>query len=252
VRFLEVRVANRRSVISKFMIGLALGACVVSARPAAAQSTIFNIPSTDTVAPKKVYFEFDYLMQLPKPDEGQFQTLAPRVVIGVTPQLEVGANYFITRYADDGGSYKTFQPNAKYKFFSNDDQGLAAAAGFIGYVASDDNDSFGQIYGEVSKKFKSGARVHGGLFTSVSYGNDNVQGAILGYEQPITSKASFVVDMLTGDNFWGYLTPGVSIVLPHSGLLNIGYSIGYNELKGDGDPDNRNNALFVYYGLILY
>ena len=60
---------------------------------------------------------------------------------------------------------------------------------------------------------------------------------------------SFVADWFSGKNSIGYFTPGISVTLPHSGLLNIGYSIGYNELKGDGDPDYRNNALFVYYGI---
>ena len=36
---------------------------VVSAQSAMAQSTIFNIPSTDTVSAKKVYGEFDSLPQ---------------------------------------------------------------------------------------------------------------------------------------------------------------------------------------------
>jgi hypothetical protein len=74
-------------------------------------------------------------------------------------------------------------------------------------------------------------------------------GVIVGYEQPLSSTVSFVTDFLSGNNFWGYLTPGISVVLPHSGLLNIGYSIGYNELTGDGSSDYRNCALFVYYGV---
>jgi hypothetical protein len=41
---------------------------ILAAETAAAQSTIFNIPTTDTVAKGKVYFEFDYEPQLPKPD----------------------------------------------------------------------------------------------------------------------------------------------------------------------------------------
>jgi hypothetical protein len=229
--------------------GFVLGLAVVSAQPAAAQSTIFNIPTTDTVAPKKGYFEFDYLMQLPKPDAGQFNTFAPRIVVGVTPMIEVGANYAVTKYSDDGGTIKIFQPNVKVKLFNNDDNGVAVAAGLIGYIPADDLDKFGQIYGLVSKKIKSGARFHVGGYGALSCECDDKGGVILGYEQPLTGKVSFVTDFLSGENFWGYLTPGISVVLPHSGLLNIGYSIGYNELKGNGNPDNRNNAFFIYYGI---
>ena len=167
--------------VIRLAIGVALGAVVV--QPAAAQSTIFNIPSTDTVAPKKGYFEFDYLMQLPKPDAGQFQVFAPRIVVGVTPMLEVGANYAITKVSDGGGTVKLFEPNAKVKFFADDDKGLAATAGVIGYIASDSADSFGQIYGNVSKKIKSGARFTAGIYGALSCdacnGSSNKVGAIL-------------------------------------------------------------------------
>lgn len=244
---------NRSGRISRLVIGMALGACVVAARPAAAQSTIFNIPSTDTVAPGKGYVEFDYLLQLPKPDAFQFQTFAPRALVGVTPKLEVGVNVGYTKLADDGGSTTIVQPNAKFKFFADDDKGLAATAGIIGYLPNHDGDKFGQIYGNVSKKLKSGTRLTGGAYAALSCdacdGAANKGGAILGLEQPVTPTVSVVVDFLSGKNFWGYLTPGISVVLPHSGLLNIGYSIGTNELMGDGDSEYRNNALFVYYGI---
>lgn len=235
-------------MISTLVIGLALGACVIAVRPAAAQSTLFNIPSTDTVSPGKGYFEFDYFGQMPKPDVGQFQVFTPRLVVGVTPQLEVGVNIAFSKVSDGGGTTKIFQPNAKYKFYADDDKGLAASAGIIGYMVSDGGDDFGQVYANVSKKLKSGTRVTGGLWGSLSYGSDNTAGVLLGLEQPITPKVSFVADYLSGKNFWGYFTPGISVVLPHSGLLNIGYSIG-NDSFEDGTADYKNRALFVYYGI---
>lgn len=229
------------------MCGLTIGLCAISARPAAAQSTIFNIPTTDTVSPKKGYFEFDYLLQAPAPDAGKFQIFTPRIVAGVTPQLEVGVNFANVNYADGGGTFSQIQPNAKYKFFADDATGMAASAGVIMYAGiNKDQDSFGQIYGNFSKKFSSGARATLGAYTSVSYPADNQVGVILGYEQPIASNVSFVADFLSGKNFWGYFTPGVSIVLPHNGLLNIGYSLGNDSYD---DPSNNNRALFVYYGI---
>jgi hypothetical protein len=241
--------------VKRFSTGLALVAAVVCARPAAAQSTLFNIPSTDTVAPKKVYFEFDYMMQLPKPDFGQFQVFTPRGLVGITPNAEVGVNYATFKYADDGGTDKIFQPNFKYKFLADDAKGLAASAGVIGYFPDESGDKFGQVYANVSKKMANGSRATVGAYGALSCdacdGAANKVGAIVGYEQPVGGPASFVVDLLTGKNFWGYLTPGVSVVLPHNGLLNIGYCIGWNELVGDGDPDYRNNMLFVYYGIVL-
>jgi hypothetical protein len=240
---------NRRIMrwVSRIALSLALGA--VGARPAPAQSTIFNIPTTDTVSPKKGYFEIDYLPQAPAPEGSSWQIIMPRIVLGVSPQVEVGLNSFNTMYADGGGTYAYIQPNVKYKFFANDDQGLAAAAGIIGYVPvnkRDSSDSFGMVYGLFSKKVTDGPRFHAGVYQSLSYGDDETGGVILGYEQPLSSRASFVVDFLSGKNFWGYLTPGISIVLPRNGLLNIGYSLGNDSYE---DPSNDNRALFVYYGI---
>ena len=229
---------------------MAFGACVVAATPAAAQSTIFNIPTTDTVAPHKGYFEFDYLAELPKADLGAWQVFDQRIVIGVTPQIEVGANIAITHVSDGGGNVTNFQPNVKYKFFADDDKGLAASVGAIAYLPNKGGDKFGQVYANVSKKIKSGARFTGGVYGAVSCdgcsGSANKIGVIAGYEQPINAKVSFVADWLSGKNFWGYFTPGISVTLPHSGLLNIGYSIGNDSFKNN---DLKNRALFVYYGI---
>jgi len=239
-------------LVVKLAIGVALGA--ITASPAAAQSTLFNIPSTDTVAEKAVYGEFDYFMQLPKPESGQFQIFAPRIIFGVTPQVEVGANVGITHYADDGGNYLLFQPNVKYKFFADDDAGLAASAGVIGYIANNDGDHFGQVYANVSKKMSNGSRVTAGGYGAISCdycdGGANKGGVLLGLEQPVAPNVSIVIDWFSGKNFWGLFTPGVSFVLPHNGLLNIGYSIG-NDSWGDDTKDYRNRALFIYYGLLV-
>jgi hypothetical protein len=50
-------------VLSGLFVALLL---VVAAQTAMAQSTIFNIPTTDTVSKGKGYFEFDFLAQAPQ------------------------------------------------------------------------------------------------------------------------------------------------------------------------------------------
>jgi hypothetical protein len=232
--------------VSKLVMGVALGASVLWAQPAAAQSTIFNIPSTDTVAPSKAYFEFDYVMQLPKPDSDQFQVFTPRLVAGVSPQLEVGINVGVTHYSDGGGNVTYFQPDAKYKFWADDDKGLAASAGVVFYVPTKSvYDKFGLIYGNVSKKIKQGSRFTFGAYGAPGLDADTKGGVILGAEVPLTPKVSFVADWFSGKNFFGYFTLGISVTLPHSALFNIGYSIG----NDSGTPDYRNRALFAYYGI---
>ena len=52
-------------------------AFVLVAQSAMAQSTIFNIPSTDVVDKGKGYFEIDLLPQAPKPDSGPSRPTSP-------------------------------------------------------------------------------------------------------------------------------------------------------------------------------
>jgi hypothetical protein len=228
---------------------LALGAVVVE--PVAAQSTIFNVPTTDTVAVGKAYFEFDYLPQVPAPDEGgRFQTYTPRIVFGVVPNLEAGVN--VSNFHLNNQTFSLFQPNAKYKFYADDDEGLAAAAGIIGYIPinhRDDSATFGLVYGNFSKKFKSGnygPRITFGPYGVIGDIAGPNGGVLAGYEQPVNAKVSIVADWFSGKNFFGFFTPGISITLPANGLLNIGYSFGNDSF---GDPGNDNRTLFVYYGI---
>jgi hypothetical protein len=232
-------------------------AIIALEQAASAQSTIFNIPTTDTVTPRKGYFEFDYLPQIPKPEgAGRIQIFNPRIVAGLAPNLEAGANIASYYYGGEPSStFSYFQPNIKYKFAQSVDRGLAASAGLIWYTPINHRegaDSYGLVYGNFSKKFVTGS--YGPRITFGPYGvvaaNDNYvgtkAGAIVGYEQPIHSKASIVADWFSGVSGFGYFTPGVSITLPRNGLLNIGYSIGNDSYR---DPGNDNRYLFVYYGI---
>src|SRR5215470_5460569 len=110
-----------------FALGV-LGALMVLQRQTAlAQSTIFNIPTTDAVAPKKVYFEFDFLSHLESHDNGGFQTYVPRVVVGVGKGVEVGLNVASTHSAAPTVVYA--QPNIKWGFYANEEGGTAMSAG---------------------------------------------------------------------------------------------------------------------------
>jgi len=233
--------------------GLALLVVMSFAQIAMAQSTLFNIPSTDVVAPKKVYAEFDYFANLPKQDSGMFQWFVPRAVVGVGANIEAGANVLIAHVPNSTNSF--FQPNVKWKFAHSDEKGLAGAAGIIWYTPIDDRDgvdSYGLVYGNFSKKFMGtyGPRITMGPYGFVGtndawYGTK--AGAIIGMEQPVHPKVTILADWFSGVSGFGYFTPGVSVALPHSSLLNIGYSIGNDSYESG----NNNRALFIYYGITL-
>ncbi len=230
-----------------------------------AQSTIFNIPTTDTVAKKKAYAEFDFLPQVPAPDNSRIYLYNPRLVVGVPGNVEIGANFPITNIQASGASttYDYIQPNAKWKFYENENKGIAFAAGGLLNTPlnkRDGQDTWGLVYGLFSKKIKTGdygPRFHAGAFGVVSANQDPKQGpvsfvgrragVILGYEQPVSKKISIVADWFSGKNNIGYFTPGISITLPKNGLLNAGYSIGNDSWENANATKNR--YLFLYYGV---
>ncbi|HWW77111.1 MAG TPA: hypothetical protein VNZ44_17040 [Pyrinomonadaceae bacterium] len=214
---------------------------------ARAQSTLFNIPSTDVVAEKHVYLEFDFVSHLEAHGDGGFQGYVPRAVYGVGGHLEVGANVAFLD-AEAPGQPAELQPNVKYQFYSNETNGVAAAAGAVLYAPVSHRagtDTFGLVYAVVSKKVKGsyGPRVTGGGYGLLGRadGGGTLGGAVVGYEQPLHKRVSFVGDWLSGRNRFGYVTPGLSFALPHASALYAGYSVG--------NAGRKNNALFVYYGV---
>jgi hypothetical protein len=238
--------ANLQRIV--FLIALAV-AC--SAQSALAQSTLFNIPTTDTVAKGKVYLEFDFQAQLPKPAGADRQyTIDPRVVAGPGGNVEIGAN--VEGFRTPPITSTRLEPNIKWKFVHDNNNGLAAAAGSILYVPLNHRDTmntFALVYGNFSKKLNPGN--NGPRFTAGTYGvvtNGTwvgpKAGALVGYEQPIQSKITFVADWFSGKNFFGYFTPGFSIKLPANSVFNAGYSLGNNSYHG-----NDNRFLFLYYGI---
>jgi hypothetical protein len=215
---------------------------------AVAQSTLFNILSTDVVAKKKVYFEFDFISHLEGHENGGFQTYAPRIVVGLEKGVEAGVNLATTHSTAPTIVY--VQPNMKWQFYSNEKSGTTVTVGGIGYVPAKDtssNDSFGFLYGNASKKFKGdyGPRLTVGGYGLVGVDVKGIDkgGAMLGYEQTLARKASFVADWFSGRNGFGYVTPGFSFSLPKNSVINIGYSLG--------NHGKKNNALYGYFGITL-
>jgi hypothetical protein len=232
---------------------------------AMAQSTIFNIPTTDTVSKGKQYFEFGVMPQLPASKDTRSYLYNPRFVLGLPHDIEAGVNVPIWNVRGSGFSDTNayIQPNIKWKFYRNDDSGLAAAAGFLWNAPinhRNGQEGWGMAYGLLSKKFKAGnygPRFHVGGYGVVHANQDPTigpvsfkgprAGAIIGYEQPVHSNISFVADWFSGKNGLGYFTPGVSITLPKNGLLNVGYCFGNDSWASSNATKNR--YLFVYYGI---
>jgi len=236
---------------------------LVVARSASAQSTIFNVPTTDTVEKGKGYFEFDFLPQAPGPDTGSRVIIYnPRLVVGLPHDAEIGVNVPVYHFSDsDPSNFGYVQPNVKWRYYKNDEKGVAAGVGVVANAPLNNRDSqlaWAYVYGNFSKKVKSGnfaPRFTAGPYGVIAKQDDPVKvgfvgtrgGVLLGYEQPVTGRISFVADWFSGKNSIGYFTPGVSVTLPHSGLFNAGYSLGNDSWEHSNAT--RNRYVFLYYGV---
>ena len=221
-----------------------------SEQTAIAQSTIFTVPTTDTVEKNKVCLEFDGSIQAPEADgSDRLYLFLPRAVVGLGHDVEAGANVAVVHQGASNNLF--FQPNIKWQFFNDEKTGMAASVGGILYVPINNRqgvDTYGLLYANLSRSVgKYGPRLTVGPYGVVGGTGSFVgpkAGAIAGFEQPIHPKVSIVADWFSGKNSFGYFTPGVSITLPRKELLNAGYSIGNDSYNGNL---TRNRLVFLHY-----
>lgn len=212
-----------------------------------AQTTIFNVPSTETAGANKFYLEADAITNFSRFRNGGFQTYGARGVYGVGTDFEVGANFFFSRGAFNRAF--EFQPNLKFKALKNERLGVTISSGatfFVPLNRAAGNRTYAMSYTNVSKKFTSfkGTRVTGGLYTIVGIKESvfgTKKGAIVGVEQPLTKRLTFVADWYSGKNRFGYSTAGFNLAIPKNQSLTLGYSVG--------NFGRRNNTLTGFYSI---
>lgn len=237
---------KRKSTI--LTLPLLLLFCLLSCQTIVAQSTLVNVPSTDVVPAKGIYLEMDFITNYAwQRTENSFQNYLPRAVVGLGNNLEAGVNVSYTR-VPGGGAPVELQPNMKWRFYENEEKGLAASVGCIWFVPvthRSNTHTIGNCYSVLSKQWKGsyGPRFTGGAYTMVNARRDDGSrvGAIVGYEQPLSKKVGFIVDWFSGENRFGYISPGFRIITAHNGSLLTGYS--------NANHDRSNNSFFAYYGL---
>ena len=235
---------NRTAIIT--WLAAAFIVCLLSQRTAMSQSTILNVPSSDVVSAKKLYAEFDFITNYAWERHGSFQNYLPRAVLGVGHSVEVGANVSYTHVSGESQPLE-IQPNIKWRFYSNEANGTAAAVGCMLYAPVTDRERASPLvhcYTTASKKLNGryGPRFTGGVYGLMPASADqkNRFGAIVGYEQKLTKRIGLLVDWTSGENRLGYLNSALNFLTSHSSSLSAGYSVA-NHGRGK-------NALFVYYG----
>jgi hypothetical protein len=232
---------KQKSLWIYFLIGFALRSFQV----VPAQSSIFNVPSTDVMPPHTLYVEADYIAHPASYEDGGFHYFGPSIIYGVRKNFEIGLNAYATRSGEPGAA--ELQPNVKWQFYNNETRGIAAAAGgmlFVPLTRRPGTNVKAMLYATISKQVKKdfGPRITTGAYSFAGRMADGETrgGMLLGFEQPINRRLSFVADWYSGHNSYGYAAAGFGITLPNKNALYLGYSFGN---RGRG-----NNWLGIFYG----
>ena len=199
---------------------------------AAFQSVAAQSFSSDTLGNGERYFEGNLWTATQSHRNGGEQIYGGRFAYGLTKNVEVGV----------GGSFSNphdieyppeIQPNLKWKFYENETRGITASTGvtaFIPFARGAGTDGFAMVYANLSKNVR---KLNGATFTVGGYtliGRNKEFGSRKGfnfvYDQPLARRVSFSAQWVTGDNRFGYVTPGFNFVVSKRSSLFAGYSIG--------------------------
>ncbi len=195
-----------------------------------AQETVFNVPTTDVLAPGKIYAELDISA---KPNNSaalnRFSSFVPRIVVGAGGRVEVGLN--VVGNVQPGADATTLVPAVKWKVYDGGDNGWAIAVGdnlFIP-VRNKSYNAGTYAYTMAQKTFKTKTCVgFGGYFFSknVVAPNASRAGGQFTFEQPVTDKFGVGADWFTGKHASGYFTVGGYYKLTKKLTGYAAYSIG--------------------------
>ena len=213
---------------------------------ASGQTSLFSVPTADVLQEGGKYLEFDLDTHLGNYRKGGLQSHGLFSQYGAGKNLEVGLNGYLVRDMT-GLRPVELQPNVKFKVYENESIGLSAATGVVAYLPLSRGfrrESVVSIYAVAKKQFQN-TRVpvlHGGMYKLVGPGAEKgrTTGVLLGLEQRIMKKISFIADWRSGRNRFGYAAAGLSISLTKRSFLSPAYYFG-NEGRG-------NNSLGIYYG----
>ena len=223
---------------------LLLLALTYAPRDARAQTSILTVPTGDVLADGESELSFEFEARPVAVRNGGFRTFGLFLVHGARKGLEVGVNAYFTKDGEQSAPVE-LQSNIKVRLYESEEKGVAAAAGAVLYAPTGrgGGDTLGVAYSSVTKSVAGlgGARLTGGGYAVIGQnrGAGSNAGALLGYEQPLHSRLSFVADWNTGRNRFGYAAAGFNLTLSGRDTLTSAYYFG-NEGRG-------NNFLGVYY-----
>lgn len=229
----------KNSILNPGLLILIIAFCFATAT---AQQTIFNVPTTDVLDKGKVYLELDAAFKADNQNEfGRFSSFTPRGVAGVGGNVEIGLN--VTGNIQPGADSTTLVPTAKWRFYQNENRGVALIAGSNLYFPARN-----RVYKVGTYSYVAGSKtINKTRLTAGAYvASKNVfaakavrSGGQFGFEQALNDKVTLAADWITGRHAAGYFTPGV-IYKPHPQVTTyFSYSIG-------NDAARRGNHFFLF------
>jgi len=223
-----------------------LGAFVLAAAvTASAQTTLFNIPVADTLQKGSWGVEADFITKPVKYSDGGYQTYGYRVAYGLNNKTEIGSNFYYTWNGSESTAQAEF--SVKQNVYRNEKYGVTVSGGAVAFLplqSRNGDKTSVMVYGVVGKTVEplNGMTVTGGAYHIIGGSKDfgDKTGAIVGVNQPIVPRVSFVADWFSGKNRLGYASAGLNFAVTKRQYLTTGYSFG-NSGRG-------NNAFAAYYG----
>ncbi|MGH9554720.1 MAG: hypothetical protein ACRD2Y_02760 [Terriglobales bacterium] len=213
--------------------------------PAAAQQTIFNVPSGDVLKKGEVYVELDVPL---RPQESRFVSFVPRLVVGVGRRVEVGLNF--TGNIQPGTDTTTLAPTFKWKLYDGKENGWSFVVGDTLQIPVRNRayDVGNYAYVQCFKTFRRGTRIGFGAYdftARVVAPGGNRAGGQFTFEHPVHPKLTLAADWYTGNHASGYASLG-AIAKPHPRVtLYTAYSVGNSGVR------NGNHFFLIELGYTL-
>lgn len=211
-----------------------------------AQSSLFNIPTAETLTKGERYVEADLDAHFAPLRNGGWQSYGVMAIYGLNNRSEIGLNAYATRTAAGFESVE-LQPNFKFKAYENEKFGLTVSGGAIGYIPVKGGrlrDTQVAAYAVVGKSFDHdlAPRLTAGAYELL--GTNAVgsvrRGFLLGVEQPVHERVTLLADWNSAKNRFGYAAAGVGVTLTKRSYLYTAYYFG--------NEGRANNSFGLYYG----
>ena len=234
-RFAAIWPLGRAAALAALAMAVGL-----AATPAAAQQTLFSVPSADVLDPGKVYLEEDNLWRSGRPEDTFFTV---RGVVGLGEHAEGGVN--LGGFAAQGRSVPTAMLALKWQPYHDAQWSLTGGVHGLFYVRGGaDGSPSAHVYAHAAWTPADGTRITaGGWYATSGFADVGVtRGVLAGFEQRLAPSFNFQADWFSGRNGIGYFTPGFTLTLGQW-VVYAGWSLK------NGEP--HENGALIEVGLNL-